>query len=681
MGAITYVSDLTPKSASNGSGPVERDRSNGGSKAGDGRTIRLNGVSFSKGLGVHATSDVRYALGSGAARFLADVGVDDECGASGSVRFEVFVDGVKVFSGSKVTGSSATVAVNVKVSGKKELRLLVTNGGDGNACDHADWAGARITGSGAPAPTTTTTTSTTTTTTALPTAPRAFRFEDVTSATGLDALANAYSHAAAWGDVNGDSKPDLFVGTFAGARPDGAPPSPNRLLFQSASTFQGAGQAAVEGSGRASGAVFADLDNDGDLDLAVSNNRVVHTGANAVELEPHHLYRNDGGTLSDVSASSGIRAADRNGRAIGVLDYDRDGRLDLFVVADSLTGTGARVSKLLRNTGALTFQDVTASAGLPTNLAGLGVAVGDANGDGWPDIVMTGGVSGSGSYANAYLFVNNRNATFFDATTPNLSWTTRGTEDWTAGAAWGDLNRDGRLDLVVAHHFDSAASTPLAPRVYLNGGNDGTGKPILEELTGAGLAPIASKAPHVEIQDFDNDGWADIYVSVRLDTSSGPVPFIYKNNGATNGRPTFTSPASPQITYYSPGGPTADYDGDGRLDVFLEGFATDVPPSLLRNTTAPAGNWLRVKVSAGGNTMGLGAKVKVYRAGGLGQPGALLGMYEISTGNGYSSAQSPIAHFGLGQATAVDVEVTMPFGGPAVTSSNVHANQTIAIAA
>ena len=459
-----------------------------------------------------------------------------------------------------------------------------------------------------------------------PPAPGALRFEDVTGVTGLGILATAYSHSAAWGDANGDGKLDLFVGTFTGkARPDGSVPLSNRLLLSDGSRFQSAGQPALEISGRASGSVFVDLDNDGDLDLFVSNNRKPKKGASPSDLEPDHLYRNNQGVFEDVSASSGIRVADRNGRAVGVLDYNNDGWLDLFIVADSLTGPGVRVSKLLKNNGDFTFRDATASAGLPTDLAGLGVAVGDANGDGWPDLLMTGGVSGSNAYAGAFMFVNQKDGTFTDATTPNLAWDPRGSEDWTAGAAWGDLNRDGRLDLVVTHHFASATSDPIGPRVYLNKGNDANGNPILEELTGSGVGSIASRAPHVEIQDFDNDGWPDIYTSVVLDTPEGESPLIYRNTGSSGDAvPTFSS-AGGSIAYYSPGGPTADFDGDGRLDVFLEGLDVNIPPSLLRNVTTNDNDWLQVRVTSGNNTMGLGAKIKVYRAGHLGDADALIG--------------------------------------------------------
>ena len=97
-----------------------------------------------KGLGVHATSTVVYGLGGGVASFLADVGVDDECESDGSVVFQVFVDGVKRFDSGTMTGAGATKPVAVNVAGAKQLVLKVTDGGNGNACDHADWANARL---------------------------------------------------------------------------------------------------------------------------------------------------------------------------------------------------------------------------------------------------------------------------------------------------------------------------------------------------------------------------------------------------------------------------------------------------------------------------------------------------------------------------------------------------------
>jgi chitodextrinase len=144
LATTTYLSDLTPTSVVNGWGPMEKDQSNGEQAANDGKTIALNGVTYAKGLGVHAGSDVSYALNGKYTGFSSDIGVDDEVGTHGSVDFQVYLDGVLAYDSSLMTGSSATKTILLNVTGKTTLRLVVTDGGDGNAYDHADWAGAKL---------------------------------------------------------------------------------------------------------------------------------------------------------------------------------------------------------------------------------------------------------------------------------------------------------------------------------------------------------------------------------------------------------------------------------------------------------------------------------------------------------------------------------------------------------
>ncbi|MFN8556294.1 MAG: NPCBM/NEW2 domain-containing protein [Dehalococcoidia bacterium] len=139
-----YLSDWTWVAMTNGWGPVEKDRSNNDLPAGDGRTITLNGVTYAKGLGTHAPSDIRYAINGGCTSFLADVGVDDEVGAGGSVVFQVWADGVKLYDSGVMTGTTATRAVVVDLTGRNELRLVVTDAGNGLDSDHGDWADARV---------------------------------------------------------------------------------------------------------------------------------------------------------------------------------------------------------------------------------------------------------------------------------------------------------------------------------------------------------------------------------------------------------------------------------------------------------------------------------------------------------------------------------------------------------
>jgi hypothetical protein len=140
----SFASDLEWGSSTNGFGPAERDYSNGEAASGDGRTITLGGTTYSKGIGVHAPSEIVISLNGAATQFAADIGVDDEVGNAGSVTFEVWADGAKLYGSPTLTGATATAQVNLNITGKSQLRLVVTDGGDGNTADHADWANASV---------------------------------------------------------------------------------------------------------------------------------------------------------------------------------------------------------------------------------------------------------------------------------------------------------------------------------------------------------------------------------------------------------------------------------------------------------------------------------------------------------------------------------------------------------
>ncbi|HZO57845.1 MAG TPA: NPCBM/NEW2 domain-containing protein [Bryobacteraceae bacterium] len=139
-----YLSDVGWIYSTNGWGPTERDRSNGEAAPGDGRVITLNGTTYGKGLGVHAPSEVRYRLNGACSSFQAAVGVDDEVGSYGSIVFQVWADGAKLYDSGVMYGGTATKSVNVSLSGRQELRLIVGDAGNGVVSDHGDWANARI---------------------------------------------------------------------------------------------------------------------------------------------------------------------------------------------------------------------------------------------------------------------------------------------------------------------------------------------------------------------------------------------------------------------------------------------------------------------------------------------------------------------------------------------------------
>lgn len=144
VGDVT-LSDLGYTSAENGWGPVEMDRSNGEQGHLDGRPLTLAGQVHTRGLGVHAPASLNYALNGQCSALTAQLGLDDEVGAKGSVVFQVYGDGKKLFDSGVVRGSDAALPLNVNLSGVKTLTMSVTEAGDGKAYDHADWASAKLT--------------------------------------------------------------------------------------------------------------------------------------------------------------------------------------------------------------------------------------------------------------------------------------------------------------------------------------------------------------------------------------------------------------------------------------------------------------------------------------------------------------------------------------------------------
>jgi hypothetical protein len=134
-----------------------------------------------------------------------------------------------------------------------------------------------------------------------------------------------------------------------------------------------------------------------------------------------------------------------------------------------------------------------------------------------------------------------------------------------------------------------------------------------------------------------------------------------------------------KVIYTAPG-PSGDYDNDGRLDLFLPSWWPDQRSMLLHNER-PGGNWLRVGVEGtkGVNRMGIGSRVNIYSEGKLGQAAALLGCREIATGYGYASGQPAYAHFGLGKAEKVDVEVILPHGKGKLAHQNITANRVLKV--
>jgi hypothetical protein len=504
------------------------------------------------------------------------------------------------------------------------------------------------------------------------------RFRDVTQQAGLiEPLAGLMGHGAAVADYDGDGDLDVFVGGFCD-RPDReyAPakgPVPNRLLRNTGDgRFEAVPMPVVEIYGRTSGAVFADLDNNGTLDLYVANNaksrgpKTKEPQRSAASL-PSKLYRNDGNQFVDVSEQSGACPPNlHTARNVGVFDYNADGLLDLLVVEDRFTSTPR--SALFKSLGSMRFTDANREAGIPDDLFGLGCAVADLNDDLRPDFFV--------AHSNR-LFLSNGKGGYREAVELRdvFAWKPLDGEDWPCGAAFGDLNADGRLDLVLSIHGVQARN-----RVFMNEGSD-NGLPRFRDRTQAvGLGDVVpARSPHVEVQDFDNDGRMDIYISAGWLEDGEFTPLVYRNVGTRGDLPRFVPPRpiKPPMVYY-PAGPSGDFNGDGRLDLLLVNWFSGNHSRLLQNES-DGGHWLDVQVVGRTiNRMGIGSKVRVYRSGGAGNDGALLGVREIAIGYGYASGQAASCHFGLGDRTVVDVEVQLG-NGEVRRQTGVKANQKLVI--
>ncbi|HEX5104110.1 MAG TPA: CRTAC1 family protein [Pirellulaceae bacterium] len=534
-------------------------------------------------------------------------------------------------------------------------------------------------------------------------------FRDAGDEAGLfPDVAKIAGHGVGWGDVDGDGWADLYVGAFGGHPYDS---KPNQFFRNDMGKFRLDDQPQLRVLGRANGAIFIDLDNDGDLDLYTTNHAIDGGAAQPHYAEPNHLFRNDGGgKFTDVSNESATCPAGIAARSVTATDYDGDGLLDLFVGECFFQGGQSR-TRLYRNLGGLKFENVSQAVGLPVELTGFGTVAGDVNGDGWPDLFVGGRHHGN------KLFINDGKGKFTELPISHgdFTWSYKDTPDDTAcGVHIADANRDGRADILVGSHCDRPWFTGGVPvRLWINRGNDGN-LPKFEDVTEkAGLVPLPMKSPHVEIQDFDNDGWPDIYTSIVKFAANGqPHPVIFRGLGVNGGVPSFKTDAlavndfptdeekkmgnvgpffekmqkEHRIVYMAPG-PSGDYNRDGKLDLFLANWWVDDRSLLLKNETA-GGHWLDVAVTApaadGGqsppyNRQGIGAVVRIYAPGKLGQAAALLGAREIAVGYGYASGQEAIAHFGLGAGEACDIEIILPHGKGKLERKDVKANQRISI--
>ena len=476
-------------------------------------------------------------------------------------------------------------------------------------------------------------------------------------------------------DYDNDENLDIYF--VNGASLPGSPPkvAKNALYRNNGdSTFTDVTNVAGVGDeGYGIGCCVGDYDNDGFIDLYVTN------------FKRNTLYRNNGdGTFSDVTKAAGV-GYESWSSSCAFLDYDRDGDLDLYVVnylqfrVEDHKPCGGRIRAdcgpseypgeadvLYRNNGDGTFTDVTRKAGIfNPNGKGLGIACGDYDNDGDVDIYI------ANDDTRNFLYRNNGDKTFTDVTFwAGVGFSEDGEAEGGMGACFGDYDNDGYLDLVVTNYQDQVNT------LYHNDG-DGlfsdashtslTG-PISYSTVGWGTAFI----------DYNNDGASDLFVAnghllVNVEkfdkTSTYKQPnFLFKNQGDG----TFVQILmDASVVQSSRGAAFGDYDNDGDIDILISN--TDASPTLLRNDGGNRNHWIGIRaVGMQSNKSAIGTSVKVTVDG-------IIQVKEITGGAGYASASDLRLLFGIGEARVVDkIEVKWPTG-KTLTKRQVKANQYVTI--
>lgn len=483
---------------------------------------------------------------------------------------------------------------------------------------------------------------------------------------------------ACWGDIDGDGVDDLFLvnGLFANATRNAAvdPRSALYLNRGDGGFLDVSSQWNADVSGWGQGCAMPDYDGDGDLDLIVVGYDLIV------------MLRNDGDTFRDVTAESNLRLEGNCddephcfGETASWADYDGDGDLDVYITqyGDYDIDVGGPVAPvhvdgmsniLFANNGDGTFTDVTDLAGVrddpgPQRSKSFQSAWADYDRDGDPDLYIA-----SDTTPNT-LFRNDGDGTFTDVATA------AGVDDWGAsmGLVFQDIDHDGLPDLYFTHYETEHNG------FYLNNGN-GT---FSKRSGQGGLATDLDEVGWgVAAEDFDNDGFSDIFVvnghtynfsQLNGDAEHKQKPLLYRGNGdGTFEDISASSGPAFQVGSVGRGAPVADADLDGDLDVVLVAQYNE-SVRLLRND-GDDGHHLQVQVRQpdGMNRFAVGAEVQVTPQGGVPL------MRIIQAGSGFLGQDSQVVHAGLGDAPRADVTVRWP-DGSSQTFLGVAADQRIAI--
>jgi enediyne biosynthesis protein E4 len=526
--------------------------------------------------------------------------------------------------------------------------------------------------------------------------PGPVHFEDIARQAGLTAL-NVYGgdthkefiiettgNGAIIFDYDNDGWPDIYLpnGSTIEGFTDNKAPTAHLYHNNHDGTFTDVtARAGLVHSGWGQGGCVGDFDNDGYLDLLVT-----YWGQNT-------LYRNNGdGTFTDVTAKAGLKTArDEWSTGCSFVDYDRDGKVDIFLVRyvdfsyDSVPRPGQGrwcqwkginvmcgprglkpgVNALYHNNGDGTFSDVSQKSGIlnATACYGFTSLTADFDHDGWPDIYVACDSTAS------LLYHNNHNGTFAEiGKKAGVAYNEDGSEQAGMGLTADDFTHSGFQDIIKTNFSDDT------PTLYRNRGENN-----FDDVTySAGLGKIKSWLGWgAQFYDFDNSGWPDLLIA------NGHVyPEV-------DGKALGTSYREPKVAYYNlRDGTFADitaeagsalsesHSGRGMAlgDLFNDGHQEALvsnmnePPSLYYNT-APIENWISLQlIGVKSNRAALGAVVTLER-------GSDKHEKEVRSGDGYISQSDLRLHFGLGKSTRAEKIVIRWPSGLVETLSDLSANQ------
>lgn len=429
------------------------------------------------------------------------------------------------------------------------------------------------------------------------------------------------------------------------------------------------------------GVAAADYDNDGRQDLFLCN-----AGRNAL------YHNNGDGTFTDVTAGSGLDVKPDHLLSVGAawFDYDNDGLLDLFVTnyLDWSLGTsrvcgddGKRLScspslysglpnLLYRNNGDGTFTEVSRQTGIAEHIGkGMSVAVADFDDDGFMDVFV------ANDQARNFLLKNVEGQRFTEiGVEAGVAYSEDGLPLSSMGVDFRDLNEDGRPDLIV-----TALGGETFP-LYLNSGHR-----LFESSSypsGLGFQTLRMSGWGVGAYDFDNDGHKDLFTANSHVSENADFygrdhyrqpNALFRNLG--NGQFENVTPqagSALQSAAAHRGCAFGDLNNDGRMDVVVS--AIGEPAKVLYNVCSPENHWILIQLQGTrSNRDAIGAKIKITSDSGQVQ------YNHVTTAVGYASASDKRVHFGLGAVRRIrEIEIRWP-SGHTQTLKDIAANQILMV--